>query len=92
MERTQVENLLLELIRILGLHQPEQFPAGLSLSVSEMFALLELTASAPLSQQMLAGRLHLEKSTVSRLVKQLEQRGWITRNAINVIHGYFFCV
>ena len=44
MERTQVENLLLEMIRMLGLHQPEQIPAGFSLSVSEMFALLELSA------------------------------------------------
>jgi hypothetical protein len=44
MERTQVENLLLELIRMPGLHQPEQISAGFSLSVSEMFALLELAA------------------------------------------------
>lgn len=42
MESTQVENLLLELIRMLGLHQPEQIPARFSLRVSEMFALLEL--------------------------------------------------
>ena len=42
MESTQVENLLLELIRMLELHQPEQIPARFSLWVSEMFALLEL--------------------------------------------------
>lgn len=42
MESTQVENLLLELIRMLGLHQPEQIPARFSLWVSEMFVLLEL--------------------------------------------------
>jgi hypothetical protein len=44
MEGTQVENLLLEMIRMLGLRQPEQISAGFSLSVSEMSALLELAA------------------------------------------------
>jgi len=44
-----------------------------------MFALLALSAGAPVSQQALAEQLHLEKSTVSRLVKQLERRGWVRR-------------
>ncbi len=44
-----------------------------------MFALLALSDEAPLSQQALADRLHLEKSTVSRLVRNLEQRGWVKR-------------
>ena len=32
-----------------------------------------------MSQQVLAEQLHLEKSTVSRLIKHLEQRGWVKR-------------
>ncbi len=40
---------------------------------------MTLAAGAPTSQQVLAERLHLEKSTVSRLVKHLEQRGWVKR-------------
>ena len=44
-----------------------------------MFALLALSAEAPVSQQALAEQLHLEKSTVSRLIKHLEQRGWVKR-------------
>jgi len=44
-----------------------------------MFALLALSAEAPVSQQALAEQLHLEKSTVSRLVHHLERRGWVKR-------------
>jgi len=54
-------------------------PTGFSLSLSEMFALMALSAEAPMSQQVLAEQLHLEKSTVSRLIKHLEQRGWVKR-------------
>ena len=32
-----------------------------------------------MSQQVLVEQLHLEKSTVSRLIKHLEQRGWVKR-------------
>jgi DNA-binding MarR family transcriptional regulator len=38
---------------------------------------MELERSAGLSQTELGTRLRLEKSTVCRLVKQLEQRGWV---------------
>ncbi|HEY6543047.1 MAG TPA: MarR family transcriptional regulator [Ktedonobacteraceae bacterium] len=54
-------------------------PAGFFLSLSEMFALMALTDAAPVSQQELAEQLHLEKSTVSRLIKHLEHQGWVKR-------------
>jgi DNA-binding MarR family transcriptional regulator len=79
MDRRKLEELFFELIRSLYLHQPYQSLTGLSMSVSEMLTLMELVGSEPLSQQMLVARLHLEKSTVSRLVKQLEQRGWVIK-------------
>src|SRR5260370_4043729 len=44
-----------------------------------MCALMALSPEAPMSQQVLAEELHLEKSTVSRLIKQLERRGWVKR-------------
>jgi DNA-binding MarR family transcriptional regulator len=44
-----------------------------------MFALMALATMAPMSQQVLAEHLHLEKSTVSRLIQHLEQRGWVKR-------------
>ena len=47
--------------------------------MSEVFALGELSGVATLSQQDLASRLGLEKSTVSRLAAGLEGRGWLSR-------------
>jgi DNA-binding MarR family transcriptional regulator len=52
---------------------------GISISLSEGFALMALATAAPMSQQALAEQLHLDKSTVSRLVKSLEKKGWIKR-------------
>src|SRR2546421_6239791 len=79
MDTKQLQDLFGEFLQALGLHRPDQMPTGFSISLSEMFALLALTAGAPMSQQLLAEHLHLEKSTVSRLIKHLEQRGWVKR-------------
>jgi DNA-binding MarR family transcriptional regulator len=79
MDSEQLQELFSEFLQTLGLHRPDQVPTGFSLSLSEMFALLALSDKAPISQQMLAEQLHLEKSTVSRLIKHLEQRGWVKR-------------
>ena len=75
----QLQRLFSEFLQALGLHRPDQVPTGFDLSLSEMFALLALSAGAPVSQQALSEQLHLEKSTVSRLVGHLEQRGWVKR-------------
>ena len=79
MDTRQLQELFSEFLQALGLHRPDQVPTGFSLSLSEMFALMVLSAEAPMSQQVLAEQLHLEKSTVSRLIKHLEQRGWVKR-------------
>jgi len=79
MDTKQLQELFSEFLHALGLHRPDQVPTGFSLSLSEMFALLALSAEASMSQQALAEQLHLEKSTVSRLIKHLEQRGWVKR-------------
>ena len=79
MDTKQLQELFGEFLQALGLHRPDQVPTGFSLSLSEMFALLALSAEASMSQQALAEQLHLEKSTVSRLIKHLEQRGWVKR-------------
>jgi DNA-binding MarR family transcriptional regulator len=75
MDTQQLQDLFGEFLQTLGLHRPDQVPTGFS----EMFALMALSAEAPMSQQVLAEQLHLEKSTVSRLIKHLEQRGWVKR-------------
>ena len=79
MDTQQLQDLFGEFLQTLGLHRPDQVPTGFSISLSEMFALMALSAEAPMSQQALAEQLHLEKSTVSRLIKHLEQRGWVKR-------------
>jgi DNA-binding MarR family transcriptional regulator len=73
------EQQIVALIRAFGLHRPDQTPCGAPISVGEAQALFELAREPGISQNELAARLHLEKSTVSRLAKTLEQRGWLDR-------------
>jgi DNA-binding MarR family transcriptional regulator len=73
------EEQIVRLIRALGLHRPDQTPCGAPISVGEAQALFEISRSKGLSQNELAALLRLEKSTVSRLAKMLEQRGWLDR-------------
>jgi DNA-binding MarR family transcriptional regulator len=72
----RVHDLLMELIRDGGLLQPDQTFAGEQVSMSQAFG---LHSDAPLSQRDLAEHLHLEKSTVSRMVAQLERKGLVVR-------------
>jgi DNA-binding MarR family transcriptional regulator len=75
----RLHDLLMDFGRVAGLLHPDQTVPGQALSLSQAFALHELDAAAPLSQRDLAQRLRLEKSTVSRLVADLEDRGLLTR-------------
>jgi DNA-binding MarR family transcriptional regulator len=52
---------------------------GEPLTLSQTFALHELDLGRPLSQQELAERLGLEKSSVSRLAADLERKGLLVR-------------
>ena len=79
MEKTSFDQVLMDVFREMGAHKPEQLLPGWSLSLSEIYALGILAERAPLSQQELGDALALEKSSVSRLVQQMEQRGWVTR-------------
>jgi DNA-binding MarR family transcriptional regulator len=73
-----LRRLLRGLVRAGGFLEPHDH-AGMRISLSETFALAELDDSGTLSQQELADRLGLEKSTVSRLAAGLEHRGWLSR-------------
>jgi len=68
-------------VRSFGLHKPDQTPCGQPVAVAEAHALMDLAAFGPVRQGELAARLQLEKSTVSRLVRQMEAHGWIQRNS-----------
>jgi DNA-binding MarR family transcriptional regulator len=73
-----ISHLLLRLIRSGAVLEPHDH-GGVQASLSEVFALRELASGDGLSQNELARRLALEKSTVSRLVAALERRGWVDR-------------
>lgn len=66
-------------VRAFGLHQPDRTPCGQPVSISEAHALLELDGEPALTQNELARRLRLQKSTVSRLVGELERKHWLQR-------------
>lgn len=76
-----IEEVMVQLIRSLGLHRPLTLPGGAEVSLSEVSALWALAGAdaGPLTQGELGRRLSLEKSTVSRLIAGLERRGWVVR-------------
>jgi DNA-binding MarR family transcriptional regulator len=74
----QIHEMIMDLIRVAGLLQPDKAGHD-AFSMSQAFALHELDRATPLSQQALADRLMLEKSSVSRLVAELERKGFVTR-------------
>ena len=78
-ESEQLHELFMDLVRVAGLLQPDQELPGLSVSLSQAFAIHELDHGSGLSQQELAERLFLEKSTVSRMVADLESKGLVER-------------
>ncbi|HEY8454023.1 MAG TPA: MarR family transcriptional regulator [Actinopolymorphaceae bacterium] len=70
---------LMELIRVTGLLQPDQIVPDGSLSLSQAFAIHELDVDPPLTQRDLVERLRLDKSSVSRLVADLERKALVVR-------------
>lgn len=83
---------MIALVRALGLHQPDRTPCGQPVSVAEAHTVLELSREPGLSQNGLAARLRLEKSSVSRIVTGLEKRGWVARRRdtsdTRIVHVY----
>jgi DNA-binding MarR family transcriptional regulator len=75
-----LEDRVAAFVRAFGLHRPDLTPCGEPVAVSQAHALAEMASSGPLAQWELAAALGLSKSTVSRLVGQLEERGWVVRD------------
>lgn len=75
----QLHSLFMDLMRVAGLLRPEQDIPGFPISMSQAYAIHELDVDVPLSQRQLAERLLLEKSTVSRMVADLERQGLVER-------------
>lgn len=53
--------------------------AGIDMTSEQWGAIIILLNEGAMTQRQLGERLHLEKSSVSRLTDGLEKRGWITR-------------
>jgi DNA-binding MarR family transcriptional regulator len=66
-------------VRGFGLLDGDRTPCGAPMSVAEAHALTVLTGEGSLPQGALGRRLHLPKSSTSRLVDALERRGWVHR-------------
>ena len=66
-------------VRGFGLLDRERTPCGLDLHVSEAHLVGDLSGEGPLGQKQISERLRLSKSTVSRMVSQLTDRGWVQR-------------
>lgn len=67
-------------VRAFGLHRPAETPCARPIPLGEAHALMDLAEHGPLSHGELAARLKLQKSTVSRLVRQLQKRSWVVRD------------
>ena len=79
-EGHELQDAVARFVRAFGLHQPDRTPCGRPIPVSEAHALGELAREdGALRQNELAHRLRLEKSSTSRLVGQLANRGWLER-------------
>jgi DNA-binding MarR family transcriptional regulator len=70
---------MMSLIRSLGLHKADQTPCGEPVSVGDAHALFEIAREAGITQNGLAQRLSVDKSTASRIAASLERRGWLRR-------------
>jgi DNA-binding MarR family transcriptional regulator len=75
----RIHELLMSLIRAAGMLQPDHLVPEHQISMSQAFALHELDTGSTLSQQELAARLQLEKSSVSRMVAEMERKGLLLR-------------
>jgi DNA-binding MarR family transcriptional regulator len=78
-DAAELQGRVAAFVRAFGLHRPDETPCGAPVPVSEAHALAVLGERGSLSQTELGHELHLTKSTVSRLVDQLERRGWAGR-------------
>ena len=81
-EQSELQLRVQQFIRGFGLLEQDQTPCGFPIPPSQAHALHLLARGEALPQHLLAGELHLDKSTVSRLVDSLVNRGWVER-AVN---------
>ncbi len=79
MEALELQRRVREFVRAFGLFASERTPCGLPIPLSQAHALQVLGESSQITQQTLALRLRLDKSTTSRVVASLVERGWVVK-------------
>ncbi len=79
MEPLDLQRRVREFVRAFGLLASERTPCGLPVPISQAHALQVLGESSAITQGALASRLCLDKSTTSRLVASLVERGWVVK-------------
>jgi DNA-binding MarR family transcriptional regulator len=80
-EVDQLSDAVVSFVRNFGLLQSGQTPCGQPLTVSQAHALAEIEARPGITQRDLARALGLARATVSELVAQLINRGWVNQIA-----------
>jgi DNA-binding MarR family transcriptional regulator len=78
-QRILLEEQLVEFIQLLAMRQADHPPAGPDIGLSDALVLLELSQVSSMTQRALTDRLTGDKSTVSRSVTRLADRGWVNR-------------
>lgn len=79
MQERDLQQAVHGFIRTFGLLGQGRTPCGQPVPTSQAHALQVLAEAGEITQQELAERLGVDKSTASRLVGQLEERGWAGR-------------
>jgi len=77
-DAARLQHELMGFIRAFGLLATDRTPCGQALPPSDAHALTEI-ADGGRSQRELVGWLHLDRSSVSRLVERLVAHGWVRR-------------
>jgi DNA-binding MarR family transcriptional regulator len=80
-EAELLETLLARIMRLVSVHldAPVSDIAGTALSAAEGSFLVELRAAGEVTQQLMADRLSIDKSRVSRLCAALERKSLLAR-------------
>lgn len=74
-----LEESFIAFTRAFSQYRTDRTPSGLDISLSEVYALTGLLCERGITASDLGKRLELHKSTISRLVARLVERGWVER-------------
>jgi DNA-binding MarR family transcriptional regulator len=79
-DATRLASALMGFVRDFGLLQPDRTPCGKPLTVSQAHALALIADLPGITQRDLGDTLGLARASISELVTQLADRGWITQH------------